>query len=72
MSSIAYALLDCIVAIALIAVFGRVNLSRREKVCGLISLSIEVESNSVKFYALIHQFNQIILEIKRSPVKVKS
>jgi membrane protease YdiL (CAAX protease family) len=32
-SPIAYALLNCVVAIALIAVFGKVNLSRREKVC---------------------------------------
>jgi uncharacterized protein len=32
-SPVAYALLNCVVAIILIAVFGRVNLSRREKVC---------------------------------------
>jgi hypothetical protein len=31
--TIAYALLNCVVAIVLIAVFGRVNLSCREKVC---------------------------------------
>ena len=31
-SSIAYALLNCVVAIMLIAVFGKVNLSRRERV----------------------------------------
>jgi uncharacterized protein len=31
-SPVAYALLNCVVAIVLIAVFGRVNLSRREKV----------------------------------------
>ncbi len=32
-SPVAYALLSCVVAIALIAVLGKVNLSRREKVC---------------------------------------
>jgi uncharacterized protein len=32
-SPIAYALVNCVVAIILIAVLGRVNLSRREKVC---------------------------------------
>jgi uncharacterized protein len=32
-SSIAYALLNCVVAIILIAVFGRANLSRRGRVC---------------------------------------
>jgi len=32
-SPIAYALLNCVVAIILIAVFGRTNLSRRERVC---------------------------------------
>lgn len=32
-SPIAYALLNCVVAIALIAVFGRANLSRRERAC---------------------------------------
>lgn len=32
-SPIAYAIVTCVVAIVLIAVFGRVNLSRREKVC---------------------------------------
>jgi uncharacterized protein len=32
-SPIAYALLNCVLAIILIAVFGKVNLSRREKVC---------------------------------------
>lgn len=32
-SPVAYALLNCVVAIILIAVFGRVNLSRRQRVC---------------------------------------
>jgi uncharacterized protein len=32
-SPIAYALVNCVVAIILIAVLGRVNLSRREKIC---------------------------------------
>ena len=32
-SPVAYALVNCVVAIVLIAVFGRVNLSRRERVC---------------------------------------
>jgi len=32
-SPVAYALLNCVVAIILIAVFGKVNLSRRERVC---------------------------------------
>lgn len=32
-SPVAYALVSCVVAIVLIAVFGKVNLSRREKVC---------------------------------------
>jgi uncharacterized protein len=32
-SPVAYALLNCVVAIALIAVLGKVNLSRRERVC---------------------------------------
>lgn len=32
-SPVAYALVNCVVAIILIAVFGRVNLSRRQRVC---------------------------------------
>jgi uncharacterized protein len=32
-SPIAYALVNCVVAIILIAVLGRANLSRREKIC---------------------------------------
>jgi hypothetical protein len=32
-SPVAYALLNCVVAIILIAVFGRANLSRRGRVC---------------------------------------
>jgi sorbitol-specific phosphotransferase system component IIC len=32
-SPVVYALLSCVVAIALIAVLGKVNLSRRERVC---------------------------------------
>ena len=32
-SPIAYALLNCVVAIAVIAVFGRAHLSRRQRVC---------------------------------------
>jgi membrane protease YdiL (CAAX protease family) len=32
-SPVAYALVNCVVAIALIAVFGSANLSRRQRVC---------------------------------------